>query len=242
MHKFFTEEVHDSVAKITGDDVKHIWKVLRLKPSDEVMINDLKGKDYTGRIRNISKQEVLVDITGEISTDSESPISIILFQGVPKGQKMDLISQKMSELGASKIYQVRTERTVPENENEDRKTERYRRIILEACKQSKRSRLLEIEKPGTIKDLEEVMRSLDLLIIPWECEKGSGIRSLEERIRNSSSIGIFVGPEGGITEEEIELLKSFGGCPVTLGPRILRTETCGFTVASILQYIAGDMG
>ncbi|MFB0918138.1 MAG: RsmE family RNA methyltransferase [Clostridiaceae bacterium] len=246
MHKFFTEQVTfkdgKGTAVIVGDDVKHIWKVLRLKEKDSVLINDLNGQDYSGEILSVSKEEVRVKLNSMITDTSESPLEITVFQGIPKGQKMDLISQKLSELGVSKIVQVRMERTIPENENENKKLDRYRRIILEGCKQSKRSRITSVTPPMDLNEASKLINELDLLIVPYENEENRGIKSIEGKISEAKKIGILVGPEGGISEDEIKILEDFGGEVITLGPRILRTETCAITVVSILQYIAGDMG
>lgn len=246
MHKFFTEQVYFEAgtgeATIVGDDVKHIWKVLRLKEKDKVLVNDLNGVDYSGEIMSVSKEEVKIKLNEIITASSESPLEIIIFQGIPKGQKMDLISQKLSELGVTKIVQLRMERTIPENENENKKLERYRRIILEACKQSKRSRITTITPPMVLDEASKLIGDLDLLIVPYENEADRGLKSMAEKIMSAKKIGILVGPEGGISEEEIKKLEDMGGEIITLGPRILRTETCALTVVSILQYIAGDMG
>ena len=242
MHKFFTENIDGDIAVITGDDVKHIWKVLRLKVSDRVLINDLKGTDYLGELIKIDKAAVLVKLAPETAGSSESPLAVTVFQGIPKGQKMDYICQKLSELGVRQILPVRMERTIPENDNEAKKLDRWKRIILEACKQSKRSRITEITPPVDLTEAIEAARDLDLLIVPYEAAEGGGLKELEAKIKSSASIGILVGPEGGITPGEIDRLSRAGAQIITLGPRILRTETCALCVVSILQYLAGDMG
>lgn len=241
MHKFFTEAISREQARITGDDVRHAWKVLRLKAGDEVLVNDLAGTDYLGRIAAIDKTEVLVDLLEKSPTSNESPLEITVFQGLPKGQKMDLVCQKLSELGARRLVPMITHRVVPEVRHEYRKLDRLRRIALEAGKQARRSVILEVAEPVELTQLAEELNSLDLVIVPYEEMSGRGIASLEEQIRQASRIGVVVGPEGGFEPDEIQWLKERGTAIVTLGPRILRTETCALTVASILQYLAGDM-
>lgn len=240
MHKFFTSEFLNDEALIKGDDVKHAWKVLRLKVGDKVEVNDLNGNEYLGEIKKITKEEVVIGNLTHLDTTMESPIKITLFQGIPKGQKMELICQKSCELGVNKVVPLITERVVPEAEKEYKKLERLRRIILEASKQSKRSQIMEITEPKRISDIREEFKGL--LIVPYEEERGLGIKSIESEVLKSEEIGIVIGPEGGFEKEEIEALKTLDGKIVTLGPRILRTETAGLVTASIIQYIKGDMG
>lgn len=242
MHKFFTEDVQGDLARITGDDVKHAWKVLRLKAGDPVLVNDLKGNDYKGKIRSVDKTEVLVEILEHLEGSNESPLEIRVYQGLPKGQKLDLVTQKLSELGVRRLTPILTRRVVPEVKDDARKLERFRRISLEAGKQAGRSLIMEIGEPARLMDLGPELADLDLVIVPYEEKQGAGIRAIEGQIQKARSIGIVVGPEGGFEGEEICWLEEQGARVVTLGPRILRTETCALTVVSILQYIAGDMG
>lgn len=241
MHKFFTEDIESELARITGPDVKHAWKVLRLKAGDDVLVNDLAGTDYLGRIRHVNKEEVLVDLISKSDKSNESPLQITVFQGLPKGQKMDLIVQKLSELGVVRLVPMLTHRVVPEVRNSYRKLDRLRRISLEAGKQARRSRLLEVAEPLALGDLSDELKNLDLVIVPYEEMSGAGIKSIESSILAATQIGLVVGPEGGFEDCEIEWLMEQGAKIVTLGPRILRTETCALSVVSILQYLAGDM-
>lgn len=241
MHKFFTEDINNVNARITGPDVKHAWKVLRLKAGDDVLVNDLKGVDYFGRISHVNKEEVLVELTSKSDQSNESPIKITVFQGLPKGQKMDLIVQKLSELGAVRLVPMLTHRVVPEVRNSYKKLDRLRKISLEAGKQARRTCLLEVAEPIAIGDLSDEFKSLDLVIVPYEEMSGAGIRSIQPEVMAATKIGVVVGPEGGFEESEIQWLKDQGANIITLGPRILRTETCALSVVSILQYIAGDM-
>lgn len=241
MHKFFSEDINNERARITGPDVKHAWKVLRLKAGDEVLVNDLKGTDYFGRISQVNKEEVLVDLIAKSDKSNESPLRITVFQGLPKGQKMDLIVQKLSELGAVRIVPMLTHRVVPEVRNSYKKLDRLRRISLEAGKQARRTCLLEVAEPIAIGELSEEFKQLDLVLVPYEEMSGAGIRSLKPAIMAATHIGVVVGPEGGFEESEIQWLKEQDAKIITLGPRILRTETCALSVVSILQFIAGDM-
>lgn len=242
MHKFFTEDIKDGYAYITGEDVRHAWKVLRLKAGDEVELNNLSGTEYTGVLEEITKDRVSVKITGESEKGNESPFEITLFQGIPKGQKMELICQKACELGCVRVVPLITERVIPDAGKEYRKLDRLKRIILEASKQSKRSRIMDITEPISIDEIENTKDLADILIVPYENAEGKGIKSIEGVIENAESAGIVIGPEGGFEEEEIKYLEKTGAHIVTLGPRILRTETAGMAVMSVLQYIRGDFG
>lgn len=242
MHKFFTEEIDENVAVITGDDHKHLFKVLRLKIGDEVLVNDLKGIDFLGKIITIDKESTIVELKKRILENNESPLSITLYQGLPKAGKMDLIVQKNTELGVTRIVPVITERVIVKNSSEYKKMDRLRRIILEASKQSKRSMIPDILEPKEFKDAFPLMLAHDVLIVPYENAENYGLMKLKEEIPTIESCGILIGPEGGFSEEEIEELKESGAKIITLGKRILRTETAGFAAVSMLQLLYGDMG
>ena len=247
MHKFFVakENIYDEVAKITGDDVKHIYKVLRLTEGDVININDGQGTEYLGEILEINKNQVNVNLKEKVELNNESQINISLYQGLPKSAKMDLIVQKTTELGVKTITPIITERVIVKNElGEFKKTDRWRRIALEACKQSKRSVIPEVNTPIEFEELLTELKAMDLIVVPYENQAGFGIKNMirvidKEKIRN---IAIIIGPEGGFENKEIDILKELGAYIVTLGPRILRTETAGFVTTSILMYELSDMG
>lgn len=242
MHKFFTEELDDVFAYIRGDDHKHLSRVLRLKEQDEILINDLKGQDYLGRIETIDKNETKVELREKVPESNESSLKLTLFQGLPKAGKMDLIVQKCTELGVQRIVPVVTERVVVKNSSEFKKLDRLKRICLEAAKQSKRSVLPEITEPMSFAELLMEMKKLDVFVVPYENQEEYGFLTLKKERANISSMGIFVGPEGGFTEKEIDLVKDKGAKILTLGNRILRTETAGFTAVAMAQLLYGDMG
>jgi len=242
MHKFFTEEIDENVAVITGDDHKHLFKVLRLKIGDEVLVNDLKGMDFLGKIISIDKESTIVELKKRILENNESELSITLYQGLPKAGKMDLIVQKNTELGVTRIVPVITERVIVKNSSEYKKMDRLKRIIFEASKQSKRSMIPEVLEPKEFKEAFPMMFSHDVLIVPYENAENYGLVKLKGEIPTIKSCGILVGPEGGFSDEEIEELKENGAKIVTLGKRILRTETAGFAAVTMLQLLYGDMG
>ena len=246
MHKFFTPSsyIADNKGKIVGEDVKHIYKVLRLTEGEEVILNDCGGIEYLAKINEVTKTEVNLDIIEKLDVNNESDVEIVLFQGMPKAQKMDLIVQKGTELGISKFVPVITERVDVKLKGDFKKLDRLNRIALEACKQSKRSIIPEVLNPIEFEELLNTINSFDLIVVPYENREDYGIKALVKDINkeNIKRIGIVVGPEGGFEEEEIERLKDAKAFIITLGKRILRTETAGFVATSLLQYELGDLG
>lgn len=247
MHKFFVEkkEIYNGYAYIKGDDVKHLYKVLRLEVGDKISINNMAGEEFYGVIDDISKSEVLVKITEKLDFNNESSLKLYLYQGVPKSAKMDIIVQKATELGLKAIKPVITERVVVKSElGEFKKTDRWNRIALEACKQSKRSEIPEVCAPIEFEELLSEIKNYDLIVVPYENAEEYGLKTLIREIDNKkiTSACIIIGPEGGFETNEIEALKASGAYIVTLGPRIFRTETAGLVAASILMYELGDIG
>ncbi len=248
MHKFFTpkENFIENTAKILGDDVKHLYKVLRLNEGDKIVLNNCDGDEFLAEIRTITKQEVIVDIEEKLEINNESEVKIYLFQGLPKAQKMDLIVQKGTELGITEFIPTLTERVDIKLKGEFKKLDRLNRIALEAAKQSKRTIIPKVTEPVSFEDALKRMESLDLVIVPYENAENFGIKTLfnDENIDTSKikKVGILVGPEGGFELNEISRLKENGAYIVTLGSRILRTETAGFVATSLVQYELGDLG
>ena len=247
MHKFFTEaqNINNDFAKILGDDVKHIYKVLRLIEGEKVVINDCNGTEYLGAINEVTKTEVNVKILKKLDSNNESPVQIFLYQGLPKAQKMDLIVQKGTELGITKFIPVITERVDVKLKGEFKKLDRLNRIALEAAKQSKRSVIPKVFDLVEFSDVINQVKSVDLFIVPYENAENFGVKSLAKKLCNLEkikTIGIMVGPEGGFEDIEIDKLKEAGAYIVTLGSRILRTETAGFVATSLVQYELGDLG
>lgn len=242
MHKFFTKELEASKAIIRGDDHKHLSRVLRLKPGDQVVVNDENGQDYEGVIDKIEKDHTVILLTKKMEKSNESNVKITLYQALPKSGKLDLIVQKCTELGVTKMVPVITERVVIQNQKEFKKLDRLKRIALEAAKQSKRSLIPDVTEPISFEELLIEMKGHDVLIVPYENADQYGFHALKKDLAVLESVGIFIGPEGGFTEKEIQALTEKGAKIITLGKRILRTETAGFTTAVMVQMLYGDMG
>lgn len=248
MHKFFTpkENFINNEAKILGDDVKHLYKVLRLNEGDEVVLNNCAGEEFLAIIKSISKQEVMLDIKEKLLINNESKVKIYLFQGLPKAQKMDLIVQKGTELGITEFIPTITERVDIKLKGDFKKLDRLNRIALEAAKQSKRTIVPKVVEPINFEEALEKLKSMDLIIVPYENAEDFGVktlfRKLGDKANNIEKVGIIIGPEGGFETFEIDKLKDNGAYIVTLGNRILRTETAGFVATSLVNYEIGDVG
>ncbi|MGL4108569.1 RsmE family RNA methyltransferase [Clostridium sp. LP20] len=250
MHKFFTppENINEVEGKILGEDVKHIYKVLRLSEGEEVILNNCKGDEYLGELSSISKTEVIVRILKKLDINNESKVEIYLYQGLPKAQKMDLIVQKGTELGITKFIPIITDRVDVKLKGDFKKLDRLNRIALEAAKQSKRSIVPEVTEPITFNEALLEINSMDLFLVPYENAENFGVKRVISEImekgilKDIKRIGIMVGPEGGFEEKEIEKLKKEKAYIITLGSRILRTETAGFTATTLVQYELGDLG
>ncbi|SHG89515.1 16S rRNA (uracil(1498)-N(3))-methyltransferase [Tepidibacter thalassicus] len=245
MDRFFVDLKNINLDKkqcfIEGEDVKHISKVLRCNIGDKLEICDKNNNEYVCEISDITKKQVFLNIIEKVNVNRESDIKVKVYQGLPKGQKMDLILQKLTEIGVVEIIPVVTKRSVVKIDNKkDKKIERWERIIYEAAKQSKRGIIPKVKGPLNFKEALLDMKNNDLNLIPYEKEYLKSIKSVLRNI-NVNSIGIFIGPEGGFEEEEIDEFKNIGGILVSLGPRILRTETASIVATSIVLYELSDL-
>jgi 16S rRNA (uracil1498-N3)-methyltransferase len=242
MHKVFTGEIASGEAIVRGDDHKHLSRVLRVKTGETLTVNDLMGHDFEGIVKDVLKDHTVISIISEIEGTNESPVSITLYQGMPKAGKMDLIVQKATELGAVSIVPVITARVESASKGEYRKLDRLRRIALEASKQSKRTIIPEVAEPRELAEIADALGRHDLIVVPYENAEGYGINMLRKEIQEADDIAVVIGPEGGFEAEEIRLLDELGAKTVTLGKRILRTETAGMAAIAMLQMAYGDMG
>lgn len=242
MNRFFVDDpgaFSDRSVVITGEDVNHVKNVLRLKENDELIVSDGRGRDYHCRISGITNEEVVADICDICDNFSELSTEITLFQGFPKGDKMELIIQKTVELGVTRIVPVMTKRTVVklDDKKAKKKTERYNMIAESAAKQSGRGMIPEVTMPVSFAEAVSMAEKLDMNIIPYEEAEGVEYsRNIIKIIKGKKSLGIFIGPEGGFAREEVEKALDAGASAITLGHRILRTETAGMAVISIIMF------
>lgn len=250
MHRFFVEpeQITGSYITISGNEAHHIINVLRLSPGERIVVCDGEGYEYEGDIGECSRDKVTVKVIVVRKSLSEPPIQVVLAQGFPKkAESLELVIQKATELGVSRVVPLITERTVarPKDDKLDSRLKRWKRIALEAAKQSQRARVPVVDKPlDLIGFLETVPRDA-LCLIPWEMEKNVGIKEiLDWEVKNgfSRTVAVLIGPEGGFSEQEVDEARKAGAIPVSMGPRILRTETAGITAMGIILYELGDLG
>ena len=238
------EFLRQSCGTIKGDLSRHVSTVLRLKAGDQLLLADGCGHEAVAVIQAAGKDGVTVDLEPFYAASAdEGALQITLCQGLPKGEKMDLILQKATELGVSRIVPFNAELSVARLEGErlGKRVSRWERIVQEASRQSMRSNVPSVGFHG---DMQELLLAEEggLKLLLWEGEKEHGLRHLAGRVEKPSSVSIIIGPEGGLTQGEAAKAEKAGYIPVTLGKRILRTETAGLAVVSILQYLWGDLG
>lgn len=243
MDRFISDRISDWTAYISSkEEVSHIIRTLRMKEGDMLEVTDGKGRSFAGEIANISKEEIEIRLLKELESNEPS-VDITVYQGIPKAQKMDLIIQKLTEVGACAIVPVKFERCVRVlDEKEDKQIRRWTKIAEEAVKQSKRSKIPRISNVMGILDLEKEIVEKDLAILCYESEQGLLLKDLLQSLPNKDRIrkvGIIIGPEGGITDKEQAQLVGFGVKSALIGKTILRTETASIVAAGILTYELG---
>ena len=242
MYHFFVrpEQIGEKEIRITGPDVNHIRNVLRMRVGEELRIcTGEDDRDFRCSISGFSDEEVLAKIMWVEHGEAELPSKIILFQGLPKSDKMELIIQKAVELGAFEIVPVSMKRSVVKLDGGKAaaRVKRWNAISESAAKQSKRMIIPEVHRIVSFAEAVRMAGELDHILVPYELAGDmKRTREIMNSLRPEESIGVFIGPEGGFEESEIQELLKDGGETITLGKRILRTETAGMTVLSILMY------
>lgn len=240
MYQFFVKDAQVSPdgAVIEGSDVNHIRNVLRMRCGEKVRVSSKSGKNYLCEISEITEDMVRASIIEEYEEDTELPCKIYLFQGLPKSDKMELIIQKAVELGVYEIIPVAMKNCVVKLDDKKAasKVTRWQAIAESAAKQSKRSLIPNVRMPLSYKQAVEAAKELDVKLVPYENERGmQATKEAIEAIKPGESIAIFIGPEGGFDDSEIAMVEADMQL-VSLGKRILRTETAGMTMLSILVY------
>lgn len=247
MPRFFVSPDKIAGEKITidTDDVNHIRRVLRLSEGDVIEVCDSSGFDYSSKIEEIGDKSVVCSILSKKKSVTESSIKVTLYQGIPKGAKMDYIIEKTTELGIFSVVPVLMSRCVVKLENkkaEQKKQERWQRIAEAAAKQSGRGIIPKIDMPKPIDEAIAEMKKSSLSIAPYECEDVSRLKPvLQGASPTPADISIMIGPEGGFDPSEISKIRDAGILTVTLGKRILRTETAGEAVLAMIMYEMGDI-
>ena len=243
MYKFFVEQnqIKEENAKIVGEDVNHIANVLRLKPSEKIIVcNKENNTSFEAEIKEITKESILCKVVSKITETTESNIKVDIYQGLPKADKMEFIIQKTTELGVRAIYPVAMERSIVkfDSKTEAKKIMRWQKIAEMAAKQSKRDIIPVIENVINIENVCKNAKKYDRILIAYENEENNTLKSELKslKIKKDLSIAVIIGPEGGIAESEWQKLKNEGAQSITLGKRILRTETAPIVVLSNIFY------
>lgn len=246
MHHFFVNKTDFDGDRVFIRDskVNHISNVLRMKPGEKLLICNGEDWDYLCEIESMSKSEIVLKIESENENVSELPVSITLFQGLPKSDKMELIIQKAVELGVAEIVPVNTRRVIVkfDAKKENKKMARWQEIARSAAEQSKRGRVPKVHPVMNLEEAFAYAKDAKIRLIPYELAKGMNrTREILHSIKKGQKIAVFIGPEGGFEESEIDAAISHGIEPITLGARILRTETAGFAILSNIMF-AMDAG
>ena len=237
MHRFFAVRLDEAHAELPEEEAQHALRVLRMNPGDACQA--LTGGDIFEAVLEETSPRVILSL-GERLPSPEPGVRVTLYQGLPKGDKMDYVVQKCTEAGVFRIVPVCFSRCVAvwADKDAEKKRTRLRRIAAEAAKQSGRALAPDIAPPVTVTELCQALSVHELALVPWEEQKGNCIAA---NWNGQKDVAIIIGPEGGIAPEEIEQMKAAGGRPVTLGPRIFRTETAGLAALVSLLTITGDM-
>ena len=239
MYRFFVEpeQIGEDSVLIQGKDVNHIKNVLRMKTGETILISDGSNREYVCEIASLEDERVVANIVDINGQSRELPIKVTLFQALPKGDKMETVIQKVTELGGYKFVPMSTKRCVVKLDEKKavNKTKRWNAIAESAAKQSKRGIIPKVNIPVNFATAIEMAKEMDMVIIAYEeAENMEQTRKIFEKIQKGMNIGVFIGSEGGFSKEEV---KEIGAKEITLGKRILRTETAGMTVMSILMYL-----
>lgn len=240
MYRFYIEasQRQGGVIEITGEDVNHIKNVLRMKNGEKLILCDGAGTDYLCELTGTRERNLLASVLKEQPSETELPVRLVLFQGLPKKDKMELIIQKVVELGAAEVVPVVTKRTIVKTGDgkDEKKLARWRAIAESAAKQSGRGVIPKVAPVCTWKEALARMENLEYNLILYENARGMGaVAECLKCAADKKSIGIFVGPEGGFTEEETAAVLKRGAACISLGKRILRTETAGLAMLSMLM-------
>jgi 16S rRNA (uracil1498-N3)-methyltransferase len=240
MQRYFVEPdlFTDDEITITGDDVHHIVNVMRAKEGEQILVSDGAGRTSRVRLTALTPKEVKGQVVEMLTEQTEMPVRITIGQGLPKGEKMEWILQKGTELGAYSFFPFTSERTIVklDAKKEAKKLERWRKIIKEAAEQSHRAVLPQLLPPASFRELLKQTQPYTHCAIAYEKEDGASLHQLLEMMKPEDSLLILVGPEGGFSVEEVALAQAEGFFPVSLGPRILRTETASQYILSAASY------
>ena len=241
MHHFFVtpQQISGDKIRIEGGDVNHMKNVLRMKLQDKAEISDGESRTYLCEVEAYEEDVAILHILEEMEADTEPASKLYLFQGLPKSDKMELIVQKAVELGVYQVIPVAMKRSVVrlDDKKAAKKADRWNSIAESAAKQAGRSRIPEVTMPLSYNEALKMAEELDVTLLPYELAGGMEVtREVIRQIKSGQSVGIFIGPEGGFEPEEVDAAVSMGAKVITLGRRILRTETAGLATLAVLMF------
>mgnify|MGYP000859340686 FL=1 len=241
MHHFFVtpQQISGDKIRIEGGDVNHMKNVLRMKLHEKAEISDGERRTYLCEVEAYEEDVAVLHILEEMEADAEPASKLYLFQGLPKSDKMELIVQKAVELGVYQVIPVAMKRSVVrlDDKKAAKKADRWNSIAEGAAKQAGRSRIPEVTMPLSYKEALKMAEELDVTLLPYELAGGMEVtREVIRQIKSGQSVGIFIGPEGGFEPEEVDAAVSMGAKVITLGRRILRTETAGLATLAVLMF------
>lgn len=239
MQKLFVENINDEKIILDGESARHIAKSLRMRVGDVICVTDGGGDDYGCQIEEIKKDEVVLKVCYKQACESEPSCRVTIYQGVPKSSKMEDIIQKCVELGVCEIVPTLTKRCVsrPDDKAAGKKNQRYQKIALEAAQQSGRGIVPKIENMKTLRQAIAEDES-DVKIVFYE---GGGEKLADIVKPDTESVSVFIGPEGGFEQEEVEQIEASGGVRATLGKRILRTQTAPVAALTAIMLLTGNL-
>ncbi|MBQ2956853.1 MAG: 16S rRNA (uracil(1498)-N(3))-methyltransferase [Clostridia bacterium] len=244
MHRFIVREglAAGAQVQLSQEEAAHAFKVLRLRPGEEVELTDGEGRLFGAKLNEVSRELVTAEVLEELD-GKEAPVRITLYQGYPKADKLELIVQKLTELGACRIVPVVMERSVakPDQKDKGKRRERLQRIAQEAAKQCGRGMVPEVEEAIVWKQALKRFSEHELMLMPWEDARDVRLKDVYEKEPAAKDVAFVIGPEGGISEREAEEAREAGALCVTLGPRILRTETAALTSTAVAMTLWGDI-
>lgn len=241
MNRFFTDKIENGIVYLGEEDAYHLKNVLRARHGELFEICDGIANEYIARLVYIDKKTAQLEIKENITVEREPKHNYYICQGIPKGKKTDDVVRHGTELGMRGFYPVITQRVNVKNLNDYDKTDRMQRIADEAAKQSKRIRIPMVFNPVKLTELLKIPSEDSIKIIAWEDETEVSLKTAMSKFNDNEDVYILIGPEGGLDKDEVDTAREYGWMSVTLGKRILRTETAPLTLLSAIAYHLGDL-
>ena len=242
-HKYFIKSKNDNIAELCSDDSAHLAKVMRAKKGDKIILCDGAGNDYEAVLDSVTAEQTTAEIISSYKSVSEASVTVTIYVGLPKGDKLEFIIQKATELGADRIIPFESEFCIVKPKNEEKKVERYNKIAKEAAKQAGRSKIPVVEKTISFNNLCKTVNTYDVALFFYEKggEKLFEDGRIHSRLGDAKSIALISGAEGGFSQAEADQAINAGCVPIGLGTRILRCETAPITALAVTMALTGNL-